>query len=712
MEAGRRITLNILCAALRGRAALENTMANGKAGGSGSGGGRGKAPPPAARSGPPPAPDGGKPRRTLLQALIYWSAVSAVWAVIFVIAFLAVFAYGLPDTSKLYQVQRQPSISYLDRSGGLVAVRGSQFAPPVNLDELPPYVPAAFVAIEDRRFYHHFGFDPVGMVRVAFVDLKAHRVVAGASTITQQLARNLFLSPDQNIRRKVQELILAVWLETKFSKKEILALYLNRVYFGAGAYGIEAAAQRYFNVPAAKLTVGEAALLAGLMKGPSRYSPLSDTARAERRATVVLDQMVATKAITTEQRDNAFAQPVRVSRTLASQRAQYFVDWVDAEVRAILGKSKDDVLQQDLVVETTIDLPIQADAERAVREIQAPDAVAKGVQQAALVALDGEGRVRAYVGGVDYSDSQFDRASDARRQAGSSFKPFVYLTAMEAGRTPDTPVVDEPIKIGNWEPHNFTNRYLGPITLQTALAQSINTVAARLANEVGTQNVARTAHRLGITSPIQTDPSMALGAVEVSPIEMAQAYTAFDNGGYGVKAYGIERIRTATGKVLYDHSVAKPARTQVIGSPALGYMVQMMRQVLVSGSGAGARISGYDLAGKTGTTSDYRDAWFVGYTGGFATAVWVGKDNNTPMKGVTGGTYPARIWKAFMSGALPRLKVTAIPGGDPAAVAPPASGDPIGDLLEQPASSAPPPPAPPPNQAQAAPNTAKAPEFF
>jgi penicillin-binding protein 1A len=686
-------------------------MANGKAGGSG--GGRGKGP-PAPKAQPPqppkaPPPTGGKARRTPLQAVLYWGAVSAVWLLIFGVAFLAVFAYGLPDTSKLYQVQRQPSISYLDRSGGLVAVRGSQFAPPVNLDQLPPYVPAAFVAIEDRRFYHHFGFDPVGMVRMVFVDMRQHRFAQGASTITQQLARNLFLSPDQTIRRKVQELILAVWLESKFSKKEILSLYLNRVYFGAGAYGIEAASQRYFNVPASKLTVGEAALLAGLMKGPSRYSPLSDTARAERRATVVLDQMVQIKAITAEQRDNAFAQPVRVSRTLASQRAQYFVDWVDSEVRAILGKSKDDVLQQDLVVETTIDLPIQADAERAIKEAQAPDAVAKGVQQAALVALDGEGRVRAYVGGVDYSDSQFDRASGAKRQAGSSFKPFVYLTAMEAGRTPDTPVVDEPIKIGNWEPHNFTNRYLGPITLQTALAQSINTVAARLANEVGTQNVARTAHRLGITSDIQTQPSMALGAVEVSPIEMAQAYTAFDNGGYGVKAYGIERIRTAAGKVLYDHSVAKPARVQVINNPPLTYMNQMMRQVLVSGSGGGARVPGYDLAGKTGTTTDYRDAWFVGYTGGFVAAVWVGRDNNTPMKGVTGGAFPARIWRAFMTGALPRLRVSTIPGGEPVPQAAAVSGDPIGDILEGSSSPAG-PPAPP--SAGTAPAKGAGPEFF
>jgi penicillin-binding protein 1A len=336
------------------------------------------------------------------------------------------------------------------------------------------------------------------------------------------------------------------------------------------------------------------------------------------------------------------------------------------------------------VVETTLDLPIQAAAEGAARVVATPEAKARGMQQAAIVALDGEGRVRAYVGGVDYADSQFDRASDAKRQAGSSFKPFVYLTAMENGRRPDTPVVDEPIKIGNWEPKNFEKEFMGPINLQTALAHSINTVAARLANEVGTGNVARTAHRLGITSPIQTDPSMALGAVEVSPLEMAQAYDSFANGGVGVKAYGIERIRTAAGKVLYDHNVDKPVRQQVITSPALPYMNQMMREVLVSGTGTGARVPGYDLAGKTGTTSDYRDAWFVGYTGGFVAAVWTGRDDNTPMRNVTGGTFPARIWKTFMAQALPRLKAQPIPGGGaPPPTDVPASGeDAIGDLLQ------------------------------
>ncbi len=629
-------------------------------------------------------PDSYRPRRTPLQALGYWTLVLAVWGGIFVAALFAVFATDLPDTSKLYDVKRQPSISYLDRSGAMVAVRGSQFAPPVDLDKLPAYVPKAFVAIEDRWFYYHPGFNPWGIVRSQIYNLNhPGGPLRGGSTITQQLARNLFLTPAQNYRRKAQELILAVWLEAKFTKTEILSLYLNRVYFGAGAYGIEAASQRYFGKPAQTLTLGEAALLAGLMKGPSRYSPVSATERAERRATIVLDEMVRNKAITAAERQAAFAAPVRVNPTLASQRALYFTDWVDDQVRTLVGEPT-----EDLVVETTLDLHLQAAAENALRQ-GVTGAEKDGVQQAALVAIDGEGRVRSYVGGIAYAQSQFDRAAMARRQAGSAFKPFVYLTAMEHGRTPAMVAVDEPVTIGNWEPKNYTGRYLGPITLQTALSQSINTVAARTAHEVGTGNVAATARRLGITSKIQLDPSMALGAVDVSPLEMAQAYAPFANGGFYAKGYGIERIRTASGQMLYDHAVGKPARRSVIGSPALQYMNQMLRQVIAGGTGTRANVAGYDLAGKTGTTSDYRDAWFVGYTGGFVTAVWVGRDDNTSMKRITGGGAPAGIWRAYMAAALPRLKVQAIPGGviEPPPLDPQA--DPIGDLLA-PQAQAPP----------------------
>jgi penicillin-binding protein 1A len=556
----------------------------------------------------------------------------------------------------------------------VVAVRGSQYAPPADIDKLPPYVPAAFIAIEDRQFYHHFGFNPWGMLRSEAYNLShPGGNLRGGSTITQQLARNLFLTPNQTIKRKAQELILAVWLEIHFSKKQILALYLNRVNFGGGAYGIEAASQRYFNKPAKDLTLGEAALLAATMKGPSRYNPAANSERAAKRATVVLNEMVRMGAITPAQRAETFAHPVRVSASLANQRAQYFVDWLDAQVRSQYGEPT-----EDLVVETTLDLPLEAAAEQAVRAGVSGHAD-QGVQQAALVALDGEGRVRAYVGGAAYAESQFDRATSARRQAGSSFKPFVYLTAMEAGHTPYETRVDQPIRIGAWEPKNYTGRYLGAITLQTALAQSINTVAAGLANEVGTTRVADTAHRLGIASPIQTDPSMALGAVEVSPMEMAQAYDAFANGGFRARAYGIERIRTAAGRVLYDHGVAPVQHVPVIGSPALQYMNQMMRQVVAAGTGTRARVAGYDLAGKTGTTSDYKDAWFVGYTGGFVAAVWTGRDDNTPMRKVTGGGAPAEIWRNFMAAALPRLQTQPIPGG--AAPGPPAGAAPSIDTI-------------------------------
>ena len=414
-----------------------------------------------------------------------------------------------------------------------------------------------------------------------------------------------------------------------------------------------------------------------------RYNPVASPDRAAKRATVVLNEMVKTGAITALQRDEAFKTPVKVNPVWDSQRAQYFTDWVDEKVRSLVGEPT-----EDLVVETTLDLTIQTAAEKALaRGVEAAKPL--GVQQGALIALDGEGRVRAYIGGAQYSESQFDRVTQAQRQAGSAFKPFVYLTAMEQGRTPNTPVVDEPLKIGSWEPKNYTGKYLGPMILQSALAQSINTVAARLANEVGTANVAATARRLGITSHIQLDPSMALGAVEVSPLEMAQAYAPFSNGGFATHAYGIERIRTATGKILYDHGLEKTDRAVVIGTPALQYMNQMLRQVVVSGTGTRAQVKGYDIAGKTGTTSDYRDAWFVGYTGGFVSAVWLGRDDNTPMRKVAGGGAPATIWREFMGGALPRLKAQAIPGGFIEPPPPEAPGaDPIGELLDPAAATA------------------------
>lgn len=569
-----------------------------------------------------------------------------------------------PELPKLPEIKRDPQVTYVDRNGAVLGVRGGRYAPPVDLAKLPAYVPAAFVAIEDRRFYQHTGFDAVGIARAVVADLSQGKM-QGASTITQQLARNLFLSSDRTVERKAQELLYAVQLEQTYSKKEILSLYLSRVYFGAGAYGIEAASQRYFGKPAAKLTVREAAMLAGIMKSPTNYNPAEQPERSAERTALVLDAMVETGAITPAQRSKALAQTPKVYRTSQTASAQYFIDWIDGQTRQLVGAPK-----QDLVVETTLDLQSEAAAAEAIQSTvaryQKQDA-----SQAALVSVDGAGRIRALVGGVDYTSAPYNRAVDARRQAGSAWKPFVYLTALEAGRTPDMMVVDEPLTIGTWSPHNYTETYLGQITLEHALAESVNTVAARLADEVGRPQVAGTARRLGIVSQINTDPAMALGTTLVSPLEMAQAYAAFSNGGNRVSAYGVERVRTRGGTVLYQHKAVPPQ--PVIANPPLSELDRMLRTVIASGTGGRAAIRGYDLAGKTGTTSDYKDAWFCGFTGGLTTVVWMGRDDATPMRKITGGSAPADLWRSYMTVALKHLPVQAIPPGPPPPAPPPSA---------------------------------------
>ena len=566
-----------------------------------------------------------------------------------------------PDLPRLPPLTREAQITYVDRTGAVIGVRGGRFAPPVDLAHLPAYVPAAFVSIEDRRFYEHAGFDPVGMARAVLADLGSGKS-QGASTITQQLARNLYLSADQTIERKATELMYAVQLERTYSKKQILGLYLSRVYFGEGAYGLEAASQRYFNKSASKLTVREAATLAGILKSPTHYDPADQPEKSAERTRLVLQAMVETGAIGEADRAKALAATPKVWKASATAPAQYFVDWLDGQTRAAVGPVK-----QDLVVETTLDLPAEIAAGEAAKAVAARFAK-QGVEQAAVVTLDGSGRVRAMVGGVDYQKGPYNRAVDAHRQAGSAWKPFVYLTAMEAGRTPDVMAVDEPVTINGWSPRNFEPEFLGPISLENALAHSINTVAARLADEVGRENVAATAHRLGITATLNTDPAMALGTNLVTPLEMAQAYDAFGNGGYRVAAYGVERIRTAGGQVLFAHRASAPV--QAILNPPLGEMQQMMRTVMRIGTGTHAAVKGYDLAGKTGTTSDFKDAWFCGYTGGLSTVVWVGRDNNSPMRGITGAMAPSEIWRSYMTGALKRLANGPIPPGPPPPLAP------------------------------------------
>ena len=570
-----------------------------------------------------------------------------------------VAAAGLSlDIPKLPPIVRDPQTTFVDRAGAVIGVRGGRYAPPVDVAKLPPYVPAAFVAIEDRRFYEHQGFDLTSIARAVVTDIGAGRAAQGASTIPQQLAKNLFLTTDKTLERKGVELIYAVELEQTYSKPQILGLYLSRVYFGAGAYGIEAAAQRFFNVPAEKLTLREAAMLAALMKSPVEFSPIEHPAASAERAKLVLDAMIQTSAITAAQRAKALASSPKVYKSAPGAASQYFVDWVDVTFKG-MGPP-----HTDLVVETTLDARDEAAAAASASETLARYEGA-GVQQAALVSLDPQGRVRALVGGADYAASAYNRAVEAHRQAGSSWKPFVYLTALETGQfTPDTLVVDQPVTINGWSPRDFEPTFLGQITLTQAVAQSVNTVAATVADQVGRPRGAATARRLGIVTAINTDPAMALGANSVTPIEMAEAYDAFSNGGNRVSAYGIERVRIAsTGRVIWQHP--PPATPGVIGNPPLSQLNQMLRQVVAAGTGARAAIPGYDLAGKTGTTSDFRDAWFDGFTGGLTTVVWMGRDDNAPMRNITGGLAPAEFWKGYMRVALRHEPVGPIPEGPP-----------------------------------------------
>jgi penicillin-binding protein 1A len=572
--------------------------------------------------------------------------------------FAAVSILGqTPELPALPPIRRDPQITFVDRNGQLLGVRGGKFAPPVNIDRLPAYVPAAFVSIEDRRFWEHEGFDPMGMARALVTDLSKGHASQGASTITQQTAKLLFLSSEKTVERKATELVYAIQLERSYSKKQILGLYLSRANFGSGAYGLEAAAQRYFNKPAAKLTIREAAMLAAVMKSPTNYNPAYEPEANAQRAKLVLDAMVETGAITPAQRAKAMASTPKVWKTAAQAPAQYFLDWIDDQTLKIVGAPK-----QDLLVETTLDLTLEdaaADAARAAVD----KFKSQKVEQAAVVSVDGFGRVWTLVGGTDYATAPYNRAVNAHRQAGSSWKPFVYLTALEQGRTPDSPVVDEPVTINGWSPRNFEPEFLGQITLQKALAESVNTVAARLADEVGRPNVANTARRLGIMSQVNTDPAMALGTSLVTPLEMAQAYAPLANGGYKVQVYGIERIRGAAGQVLYNH--ANPPLQTVVANPALSELNGMMRTVLTEGTGTRAAVPGYDLAGKTGTTSDYKDAWFAGFTGGFTTVVWMGRDDNASMRNITGGIGPADLWHNYMAKALKRVPRLAIPAGPP-----------------------------------------------
>jgi len=585
-------------------------------------------------------------RRSLVGRTVYWAAVAAIWIGLAGTGLVGWFAYDLPDVNASAIAIGTPVLRLAHTDGTPLATVGELYGEAVRLDEVPPWLPAAVLAIEDRRFYRHGGVDVRGIARAAWANLRAGSIRQGGSTITQQLAKNLFLSPRRTWRRKVQETLLAVWLERRFTKRDILTLYLNRVYLGAGTYGVEAAARRYFGKSARHVTLAEAAMLAGLLKAPSRYAPSTNPQGARRRGAVVIDAMVEAGSISADQARLADAQsPIFARPHRLSRRGRYFADWVVERVPGYAGR-----VTRNLTVVTTLDPDLQGAAEDVIHDTLAREGPSHGASQAALVALGADGAIKAMVGGSDHATAPFNRAVYARRQPGSAFKLFVYLAGLEAGYAPDSLWRDAPVAIDGWRPRNYSGSFAGTVTMSQAFARSINTVAVRVAEAVGRERVVATAERLGIVSVLAPHPSLALGTAEVGLLELTAAYTTLSNGGYGILAHGIREIGISeigsrAGGTLYRREGSGLGRA--IGERDVRAMTSMLEAVVTEGTGRAAD-PGRPAGGKTGTSEDHRDAWFVGFAGGLTAGVWVGNDEGTPMKGVTGGGLPARIWRSFM----------------------------------------------------------------
>jgi penicillin-binding protein 1A len=598
----------------------------------------------------PPA----KPKRSWLGRGLRFFAFCAIWGAILLGAAMVYYTARLPDPILATLDQRPPNLTILAADGTVMAERGLRRGH-VRLEHLPPYLTQAVIAIEDRRFYKHFGVDPIGLVRAATSNFAAGGVVEGGSTITQQLAKNLFLQPDRTMARKLKELVYALWLEQRFGKDEILELYLNRVYFGGGAYGVEAASRHFFGKSARNVDLAEAAMLAGLLKAPSRYSPMRSADLATGRAELVLGSMVDAGFITEDQAARTRKHPAEVKATGDLTGYPYAVDWVADLLPGLILEDN-----ADLIVETTIDAGLQRTAQRLLRQTLDGEGAALGAGEGAIVVLDTRGAIKALVGGRAYRASPFNRAVRAFRQPGSAFKPFVYLAALEAGYAPDSVAYDEPIKLAGWTPKNYTNDYRGAVTLRQGLSQSINTVAVRLADDVGRWRVVRTARRLGIGSPLHENPSIALGTAEVSLLELTGAYTPLANGGYGVQPHIVMRVRDGEGRVLHERRQA--ALGQVIALSFVGAMNEMMNATIRHGTARQAGFPTHPAAGKTGTSQNFRDAWFVGYTAHYVGGIWIGNDDGAPMRKVTGGSLPAKIWRDVMIYAHENKEPRSLPG--------------------------------------------------
>ncbi|MEO1253143.1 MAG: PBP1A family penicillin-binding protein [Pseudomonadota bacterium] len=589
----------------------------------------------------------------------YWRYVAdaGAFSLLGLIGLAALFAFiarDLPDTSALWRDSSGPKVTILTADGAPLAVHGASVGAPIRLADLPAHATDAILAMEDRNFHHHFGVNPVSVTRAAIVNIRSGGVVQGGSTITQQLAKNVFLTPERTFKRKAQELLLAFWLEHKFTKDEILTLYLNRAYFGAGAHGIDAASYRYFGKSARYLTLGESAILAGLLKAPSRLAPTSNPEDAGRRGRLVIEKMVDAGFLTRADADAVIAKPILLSGDRFSA-APYFIDHVMAELRRTVGAP-----DADLIVRTTFDRRLQDAAETGfdagIALAGAPVARAQG----ALVMIDGTGAVRAMIGGRDYAASQFNRATQARRQPGSAFKPFVYLAAMQQGAAPNARVDDSPIRIGRYAPDNYKSKFYGEVSLRQAMALSLNAATLRVQEAIGRGAVREAAHAVGYPRELNAGPALALGVDAVAPIELAGVYAPFANGGFRVKPHVIASVTTRDGDILYQHTAHYEGEAASLG--AIDAVNAMMADVVSWGTGKAARIPGYAAFGKTGTTQSNRDAWFAGHAGGLVCVVWLGHDDNTPMPGVTGGGAPAVIWREAMARALPPRYVAPLQG--------------------------------------------------
>jgi len=594
---------------------------------------------------PAMAPGTRRPRWRWLR-LLRFALMAAIWGALALAATILWLARDLPRPQAVLDAVRRPGLTLLDRGGHVIARFGDVVGEPLHLADLPPYLPEAAVAVEDRRFWKHPGFDFLGVARAAWADLRAGHVVQGGSTITQQVAKNLFLGNARTLSRKVQEVLLTLWLERSFTKPEILEIWLNRVYLGSGAWGVDAAARVYFGVSARRVTLGQAAVLAGLPRAPSRFNPRADPAAAAARARDVLAAMVETGAISAEQAERAAAQ---IAFPLAPvPRGGWFAEWSAEQAETALPPG------QDAVLHTTLDARLQAAVEARLDALLDGPGAAAGASEGAVIVLDAAtGAVRAMAGGRDYRGSPYNRAVVARRQPGSAFKPFVWLAALEKGARPDDMVLDVPIRIGNWSPANYEQTYRGEITLEEALAQSSNTAAVRLLLRAGgARTVAASARRLGIADKLPDNPSLALGTGEVGLLELAAAYAPFFNGGRAVTPSGIEAIEADGRKVAAPRAREK----QVIDRDVGAMMARMLAAVVARGTGRVAAVPGRLVAGKTGTTQEDRDAWFIGWigpehanaggaAGGEVIGVWIGNDRGEPMRGVTGGGLPARLFR-------------------------------------------------------------------